>query len=169
MDNKRFYVYVFVNLMWNEPFYVGKGTGNRINDNNRNPHVAAILNNYPCKRIIVMDNLDNNVAIQCEKRLKELLIKQGRPIIDYERRNTIIGQLEGIEKAKKKGVYKGRRPVHIDDDIWNMNYKRFLEREINKGQLAKVLKISRPTLDKLLQEQKEKYNNKDYGNAKITV
>lgn len=38
-------------------------------------------------------------------------------------------------------------------------YQRYLRREISKVALAKELRISRPTLDKLIKEYKEEHTN----------
>ena len=63
IERKDFYVYVFYNNDWKEPFYIGKGTGDRINSNDRNKQVLAILNKYDCERRIVLNNLSENDAI----------------------------------------------------------------------------------------------------------
>ena len=50
-------------------------------------------------------------------------------------------------------------------------YERYMKREVNKTELARELHISRPTLDKLIQEQQcleekaqtEEANNKRHG------
>ena len=58
----------------------------------------------------------------------------------------------GSMNANAQGKYKGRKPIQIDEVIWKRNYDRYMNREINKGELCKVLKISRPTLEKLLKD-----------------
>ncbi len=59
-------------------------------------------------------------------------------------------QREGIAIAKADGKYKGRKPVAVED--FEKHYQRYQRREITKSGLAKELKISRPTLDKLIAE-----------------
>lgn len=63
-------------------------------------------------------------------------------------------QREGIALAKERGAYKGRKAVEIDSRFIE-EYNRYLAREINKSQLAKILEVSRPTLDKLIKEYTE--------------
>ena len=73
-------------------------------------------------------------------------------IAEFERTNLKERQREGIAIAKQKGKYKGRKKVSIGKDMFDEQMKRYYSREINKVQLAKILGVSRPTLDKLIQE-----------------
>ena len=74
---------------------------------------------------------------------------------EFERTNLLERQAEGIAIAKREGKYKGRKPVEIDRELCQAQYDRYMSREINKTQLAKALKVSRPTLDRMLKEYKE--------------
>ena len=71
---------------------------------------------------------------------------------EFERTNMLERQAEGIRVAKEQGKYKGRKPVEIDSAIFEKEYTRYMQREINKTELAKALKVSRPTLDKMIRE-----------------
>ena len=62
-------------------------------------------------------------------------------------------QMEGIIIAKRDGKYKGRKPIEIEDSKFNAAYERYMRREINKTELARELKISRPTLDKIIRRK----------------
>ena len=84
----------------------------------------------------------------------QLMITMIGAINQFERQNLLDRQHEGIQIAKANGVYKGRKPVQIDDAVFNREYARYMRREISKTELAKVLKISRPTLDKMIQEKR---------------
>ena len=69
---------------------------------------------------------------------------------EFERSIMLERQRDGIEQAKMRGVYKGRKPVTVENfGGW---YERYLHREFTKGELAKQLNISRPTLDKLIKQ-----------------
>ncbi len=74
-------------------------------------------------------------------------------INEFERMNLLERQREGIAIAKRQGKYKGRKPINING--FNQHYLRYKNREINKSQLAKELKISRPTLDKLIMQYEQ--------------
>lgn len=73
-------------------------------------------------------------------------------INEFERANLLERQREGIAQAKKDGKYKGRKEIKIDN--FEEHYQRYLNRELNKTQLAKELGVSRPTLDKLIEQHK---------------
>jgi hypothetical protein len=62
-------------------------------------------------------------------------------------------QRVGIEKAKAEGKFNGRKPVNIPS--FHKQYVRYVNREVNKVELAKELGITRPTLDRLIKEMEE--------------
>ena len=74
-------------------------------------------------------------------------------INEFERTNLLERQKEGIAEAKKNGVYKGRKEISIPDEVWNDLYGKYMNRQITKKDFADRLKISRPTLDKLLKQK----------------
>ena len=77
-------------------------------------------------------------------------------IYEFERENLLERQREGIAIAKRNGKYRGRKPVEIDPALFETQYARYLARELNKTQLARALKVSRPTLDRLIRQRREK-------------
>lgn len=83
----------------------------------------------------------------------KLMLTMIGAINEFERTNLLERQREGIAIAKEQGKYKGRKEVDIPDDTWNDLYSKYLNRELNKTQLAKELGVSRPTLDKLIKER----------------
>ena len=70
---------------------------------------------------------------------------------EFERQNLLDRQREGIAIAKRNGVYKGRKKVPLPDNFPTL-YARYTRRELNKGQLAKVLHVTRPTLERMIRE-----------------
>lgn len=83
----------------------------------------------------------------------KLMLTMIGAINEFERANLLERQREGIALAKAKGKYKGRKEIKIKD--FDVYYSRYMRRELNKSQLARELKISRPTLDKLLKEHEK--------------
>lgn len=84
----------------------------------------------------------------------KLMLTMMGAIATFEREIMLERQREGIEAAKQRGVYKGRKEIHISDfSAW---YERYRKREFNKRQLAENLNISRPTLDKLIKEEEKR-------------
>ena len=65
-------------------------------------------------------------------------------------------QAAGIAKAKAEGKYKGRKPINISN--FKFYYNRIKNGE-NKCSIAEELKISRPTLYKLIREYELTLNN----------
>lgn len=82
----------------------------------------------------------------------KLMLTMIGAIAEFERQNLLDRQAEGIAIAKREGKYKGRKPVSIDADIFKMEYGRYMRRETSKTEMAKRLKVSRPTLDKMIKE-----------------
>ena len=67
-----------------------------------------------------------------------------------------------INLAKAKRKYKWRKEIKIKD--FDTYYSRYMKRELNKSQLTRELKISKPTLDKLLKEHETKNKKKSKDN-----
>ena len=74
-------------------------------------------------------------------------------INEFERENLLERQREGIAIAKAEGKFKGGQVKRIDDKTFCAAYDRYHRRELNKTQLAAELRISRPTLNKLLKDK----------------
>jgi len=92
------------------------------------------------------ENIDTSTASG------KLMLTMIGAIAEFERANLLERQREGIAIAKEEGKYKGRKPVNISKKVFMEQYYRYMKREINKRELAKILNISRPTLDKLISE-----------------
>lgn len=74
-------------------------------------------------------------------------------INEFERANLLERQREGVQIAKSKGVYKGRKPITFTEDEFSAAYEDYKARKITKAMLAKRLDISRPTLYKILSQR----------------
>lgn len=98
--------------------------------------------------VSIKENVDTSTATG------QLMFNMIAVLAEFERANLLERQREGIELAKLRGVYKGRKPIQVEDfGDW---YDKYKTRQINKVDLAKQLNISRPTLDKLFKEYEEK-------------
>ena len=93
------------------------------------------------------ENLDTGTATG------KLMLTVIAAINEFERQNLLERQKEGIEIAKREGKFKGGQVKQIDDAAFNAAYEKYKNRELNKTQFAAALKISRPTLDKLLKDK----------------
>lgn len=84
------------------------------------------------------------------KLLEDQMLSLLAWVADQERKKIRQRQREGIELAKHRGVYHGRKPVTVPDLA--QHYERWQRHEISKSALTRELGISRPTLDKLFVE-----------------
>lgn len=94
--------------------------------------------------------VSNKESIDTSTPTGKLMLTMLGAIYEFERTNLLERQREGVAIAKSQGKYKGRKEIKIDD--FGAQYRRYLNRELSKVQLAKELNISRPTLDKLIRE-----------------
>ena len=109
-------------------------------------HIVDTLNDKGVHLVSNKENVDSSTPTG------KLMLTMIAAIYQFERENMLDRQAEGIAIAKRNGAYKGRKPISIDDDLFKAQYDRYLRREITKTELAKVLKVSRPTLDKMIHE-----------------
>ena len=71
-------------------------------------------------------------------------------IAEFEKTANMERQKEGIAIAKMKGVYKGRKSMHINKQRFDEYYSSYIDRHLTKTDFAKALSIARPTLDKFI-------------------
>lgn len=110
--------------------------------------IVEYLTNKGVRLVSNKENLDTSTPTG------KLMLTMIGAINEFERANLLERQREGIAIAKTKGVYKGRKAIEIDDNKFEIEYNRYMSREINKTELAKKLGVSRPTLDKMIKEKR---------------
>lgn len=113
--------------------------------------LLAITEQLNKKGVNLVSNKEN---IDTGTPTGKLMLTMIGAIAEFERANLLERQREGIAIAKQKGLYKGRKPITFTEDEFNTAYSRYMNREITKGELAKALDVSRPTLDKILKNRK---------------
>lgn len=111
--------------------------------------IVEYLNNKKVSLISAKENIDSRTPTG------KLMLTMIGAINEFERANLLERQKEGIAIAKKNGMYKGRRPKKVDEMFVDL-YQKYLRRELSKSEMARVLNISRPTLDKLIKEYNDK-------------
>lgn len=97
--------------------------------------------------------VSNKEALDTSTPTGKLMLTMIAAINEFERQNLLERQREGIAIAKREGKFKGGQVKKIDDAAFQAAYERYQRREINKGEFAAALKVSRPTLDKILKER----------------
>ena len=111
--------------------------------------LLEIVEQLQAKGVELVSNKEN---IDTSTATGKLMLTMIGAIAEFERANLLERQREGIAIAKREGKFKGRKPVSISKEAFLIQYERYQKREINKGELAKIFDISRPTLDKLIRE-----------------
>lgn len=112
--------------------------------------LLEILEELTAKGVTLISNKEN---LDTSTATGKLMLTVIAAINEFERQNLLERQKEGIEIAKREGKFKGGQVKQIEDAAFNAAYEKYKNREINKTQFAAALKISRPTLDKLLKER----------------
>ena len=113
--------------------------------------LLEIVNQLQAKKVHLVsdkENLDTSTATGI------LMLTVIGAINEFERANILERQKEGIAIAKRNGKYRGRKPVEVEDELFKDNYTKYMNREITKCEFAETIKVSRPTLDKMLKEYK---------------
>ena len=111
--------------------------------------LLEIVEKLNAKGVHLVSNKEN---VDSSTPAGKLMLTMIGAIAQFERENMLERQREGIAIAKRNGVYKGRKAIEINNDVFKVQYERYTRRAINKTELAKVLKVSRPTLDRMIKE-----------------
>ena len=112
--------------------------------------LLEIVEKLKDKKVSLVSNKEN---IDTSTPTGKLMLTMIGAIAEFERQNLLERQREGIEIAKREGKFKGGQVKRIDQATFDRVYKRYQTRQINKKEMALELKISRPTLDKLIKEK----------------
>lgn len=110
-------------------------------------NLVELLNQKNINLVSNKENIDSNTPTG------KLMLTMIAAINEFERTNMLERQREGVIIAKRKGKYKGRKPIDIPN--FNEYYQDYLSRKINKKEMAKLLNVSRPTLNKLIEKHLE--------------
>lgn len=85
----------------------------------------------------------------------KLLVTMIGAINEFERKNLLERQREGIAIAKEKGKYKGKPKMKINKNKFNDLYEEVQKGYITKVEMAEKLNISRSTLYRRLRALEE--------------
>ncbi len=110
-------------------------------------NIVEFLEKKGCHLVSDHENIDTSTPTG------RLMLTMIGAINEFERTNLLERQREGIAIAVREGRYKGRKAVSVPN--FQQAYDRYMRRELSKTALAKELGISRPTLDKLIQEHRQ--------------
>ena len=115
--------------------------------------LLEIVEDLNSRGIHVVSNKEN---IDTNTNSGKLMLTMFAAIYEFERTNMLERQAEGIEIARREGKYRncGRKklsaPENFDDLV-----QQYANGDITKVQLAVMLNVSRPTLDRILRDYGE--------------
>lgn len=114
--------------------------------------LLELVENLESKGVHLVSNKEN---MDTSTATGKLMVTMMAAIAEFERANLLERQKEGIEIAKAEGKYKGRKAVEINDKFAEL-YSQYKCRKINKVQFAELYDVSRPTLQKLIEEYEKR-------------
>lgn len=82
----------------------------------------------------------------------KLMLTMIAAINEFERSILLERQREGIAIAKREHRYKGRKRISKSEDFEQL-FEKYQKHEISKSEIARQLKVSRPTVDRLILEE----------------
>lgn len=100
------------------------------------------------------DNRESNLISLC---LECHGLIHSRKFLSYDKIKE--RQMAGIRKAQEEGKFVGRKIKEIDKEKYLKLKNEYYIRRITKGDFAKQLGVSRPTLDKILKEEDKYFKN----------
>jgi len=112
--------------------------------------LLEIIEQLQAKKVNLVSNKE---ALDTGTPTGKLMLTVIAAINEFERQNLLERQREGIEIAKREGKFRGGQVKQIEEAAFTAAYEKYQKREITKTEFAAMLKISRPTLDKLLKER----------------
>ncbi len=108
--------------------------------------IANELNRKKVKLVSVKESVDTTTP---QGRLMMTVVGA---IAEFERTIIKERQRDGIEAAKSRGVYAGRKPKQVPE--FESYYARWKNREITLVKMAKELGVSRSTVYRLIHQHK---------------
>lgn len=152
-----YYVYGWVCEDWGGIyFYIGKGVGDRYKaTSSRSMAFSAILKNWNCFPVILIDGLTEEEAFVKEEELKkEFTFKRGLPIMDGERKLATMACITAKEhKRKTDPNYKeGRKRVEYNHEKFKLLYREVKSGTKTKTAAARKLGVSRAKWYRIVNE-----------------
>ena len=134
-----------------EKWFTEKISGKSMDRPKLQAMLLEIVERLQAKSVHLVSNKEN---LDTGTTTGKLMLTMIAAINEFERQNLLDRQREGIAIANRNGIYKGRKKVAIPDNFTEL-YARYTRREMNKGQLAEALHVTRPTLERMIREHLE--------------
>ena len=165
---KNYYVYEWIRLDTNEPFYVGKGKGDRwkILTRGNNHHFNNIVKSIPVAVNILHNNLTEDIA----NDLEVWYIREYRDIIGYDICNIADGGEGHGLAGKENGMYGKHHSDESKNKISEINKGRHHSDESKKKISEAIKGENHPWYGKHhTEETKKKIGNRKYSKGKDNV
>lgn len=111
--------------------------------------LLEIIEELQAKGVTLVSNKEN---LDTSTATGKLMVTVIAAINEFELANLHERQREGIEIAKRNGKYAGRKKIKVNREKWEDCRTRYYGRMLSKSKWAYELGVSRPTLDKLIEE-----------------
>ena len=112
--------------------------------------ITEELNRRNVKLISLKENLDSSTATG------KLMLTVIGAIYEFERENLLERQREGIAIAKRKGLYKGRKPIKRPPN-WDEVYSLYATRRLSANEAIRRTGLKRNIFYKFVNEDKAKF------------
>lgn len=153
---REYYVYEWIRLDTNEPFYVGKGKGNRWKDFRRSKYFKNIINKTSVAVNILHDELDEQTAFDLECwYIHEYIFDYGYTLTNLTWGGEGTSPTEEVRKKmseSKKGSKNAMYGRNIYEEM-SIEEKEKLKKKISKSNLGKGTKSMLVVLDGETYEQ----------------
>ncbi len=115
--------------------------------------LEKLVKDITSRDISIIFHKENLHFVGKDNPMQVFMLQMLGAVAQFERSLIRERQREGIEKAKKRGAYKGKKSI-ITPALME-KIKDALSKDTNKARVAKGLGISRQTLYKALKQMKE--------------
>ena len=106
------------------------------------------------ERGVTLKIMDQNIDTSSAQ--DKLFMNMLSMFAEFERTMILERQREGIEHAKSKGVYKGRKPISEDKKAQVLE---LAANDVKKSEIQKVTGVGKTSIFKILKESQEKNPN----------
>ena len=112
--------------------------------------LLKLVNLFESKKITLISVKE---CVDTSTATGRLMLQMIAAINEFERANLLERQAEGIAIAKAQGKYKGRTKITLESvpDFPRL-YELWSKHKISKSAIADELNLSRPTVDRLIEE-----------------
>lgn len=158
-QKNEYYVYEWIRLDTNEPFYVGKGKGKRAFDfNNRNKYFQCVIKNRDVAVVILEDNLTEDLAFEYEIFYIEEYFNMGYSLTNITQGGEgVSGWYANLDNQSKENYSKNMTRILNERYKNNEELKKQISSSCKKTYSNPTVKERCRELGKLRHEKDDEY------------